>query len=199
MTIHFVETGLQQQGVFVMSTFNVSVVGGAASESDLAFANALGAKLAEAGYILITGGMGGVMEAASKGAFQSGGQVVGILPGNDPKQGNTFLTVALPTGFGAGRNVVVAQSDVVIAIGGQAGTLSEMALAWKFNRLVLAKRGDGWAGRLADEPLDDRIRYPDMHDDKVFGFDTVDEALAILSNRLEQYSKRTTGTGQPNA
>lgn len=178
---------------------SVSVVGGGATAKDLAFAEELGQAIAAAGYTLVTGGMGGVMEAASKGAFEYGGHVVGILPGNDPAMANSFLTVALPTGYGAGRNVLVAQSDAVIAIAGQAGTLSEIALAWKFDRLVLAKRGSGWAGQLADSRIDERSRYPEVADDMVFGFDTVEQALAILDDRIESYTKRGTGTGQPKA
>src|SRR5207302_2269361 len=91
-----------------------------------------GAGLATGGAVVITGGHGGVMEAASRGAANSGGTTVGLLPGLDRAQANRWVTVALPTGLGELRNgLVVRAADVVIAVGGAYGTLSEVALALK--------------------------------------------------------------------
>lgn len=89
-----------------------------------------GRLLAEAGCVVVTGGGTGVMEAASRGARTAGGTTVGILPGHDRSEGNRHLTVALPTGLGELRNgLVVRAVDVVVAVGGSWGTLSEIALA----------------------------------------------------------------------
>ena len=140
------------------------------------FAEAVGRLIVDQGWHLQTGGLGGVMEAASRGARMSTGwtpgTIVGILPGWEPSAANPYVDVALSTGMGHGRNLLVAQADAVVAIGGGAGTLSEMAMAWMLRRLVVARRGDGWAGQLADQRIDQRIRHPGVSDDRVFGVDT---------------------------
>ncbi|MDR5708754.1 MAG: TIGR00725 family protein, partial [Armatimonadota bacterium] len=93
-------------------------------------AQAVGREIARRGGILICGGMGGVMEAASKGAREAGGVVVGILPTNTEHAGNPYLTIPIPTGMGEGRNVLVVRaSHALIAIGGWYGTLVEIAYA----------------------------------------------------------------------
>jgi uncharacterized protein (TIGR00725 family) len=86
---------------------------------------------------LITGGLGGVMEAASEGAKEAGGVTVGILPG-EKETANPFVTVAIGTGMGHGRNAIIVRSaDVVIALPGLYGTLSEIALALKMDKMVI--------------------------------------------------------------
>jgi uncharacterized protein (TIGR00725 family) len=97
---------------------------------DFARAEAVGRGLALGGAVVVTGGRGGVMEAASKGAAEAGGLVVGILPNLDRREANPWVTVALPTGLGELRNALVARSaDAVVAVAGAYGTLSEIALA----------------------------------------------------------------------
>lgn len=92
----------------------------------------VGRGLAEAGAVVICGGLGGVMEAAARGAGEGGGLSIGILPGTRAEDGNPFLTVAVATGLGEARNaLVVLNADAVIALGGGYGTLSEIALARK--------------------------------------------------------------------
>lgn len=104
----------------------------------LPVAESVGARLAAAGAVLVCGGMGGVMEAAARGARSGGGVVIGILPGENRAAGNAHLTVAIPTAMGEGRNVLVARAaDALIAIGGEYGTLSEIALALKLGRTVV--------------------------------------------------------------
>ena len=83
--------------------------------------------------------------------------------------------------------MLVAHADALIAIGGGAGTLSEIALAWVHGRLVVAFRLPGWSGRLADAPLDDRRRFGDIPDDRVFGVDTAAEVVDLLRTRLAPY------------
>ena len=88
---------------------------------------------------MLCGGLGGVMEAAAEGAASAGGTVVGILPGGDRSAANPYVTVAIATGLGEARNAVLtAAADAVIAIGGGWGTLSEIALARKHGRPVVA-------------------------------------------------------------
>jgi uncharacterized protein (TIGR00725 family) len=92
----------------------------------------VGGALAQAGAVVVTGGGAGVMEAASKGAAQAGGTVVGILPGDDRRAANAHVTVAIATGLGELRNgLIVRAVDAVVAVGGAHGTLSEIALALK--------------------------------------------------------------------
>ena len=111
----------------------IGVLGpGAAGAETLALAGEVGAEIARHGAVLICGGLGGVMEAAARGAKQAGGLTVGIVPGVDAREANEFIDVPVATGMGEARNVlVVRSSDAVIAIAGSYGTLSEIALALK--------------------------------------------------------------------
>jgi uncharacterized protein (TIGR00725 family) len=98
----------------------------------------VGRLLAERGTVLVCGGRGGAMEAACRGAKEAGGLTVGILPGSDRSEANPFVDVVLPTGLGEARNaLVVGTADVVIAVGGGFGTLSEIALALKAGKRVI--------------------------------------------------------------
>jgi len=108
----------------------VAVVGGSkASERDVADAQRVGTLLAQAGAIVVCGGRGGVMAAASRGAAQAGGTVIGMLPGDGRADANEWVTVAIPTGIGELRNgLIVRTADAMVAVGGAYGTLSEIAL-----------------------------------------------------------------------
>jgi uncharacterized protein (TIGR00725 family) len=98
----------------------------------------VGRLLAEQGVTLVCGGRGGAMEAACRGAKEADGLTVGILPGSDRSDANPFVDIVLPTGLGEARNaLVVGAADVVIAIGGGYGTLSEIALALKAGKRVI--------------------------------------------------------------
>ena len=122
-----------------MATPYVAVIGASnATEWELATAEDLGRALADAGCILVCGGLGGVMNAAARGAEAGGGVSIGILPGDERDVASQHLTVAIATGFGEARNAIVARSaDVVIAVGGEFGTLSEIALALKMGTPVI--------------------------------------------------------------
>lgn len=156
-------------------------------------AESIGCRLVDAGYRVVTGGMGGVMEATHKGARNSrnwfDGAGIGILPGSDVSQANQFVDIAIPTGLDHARNVIVAHSAAVIAIGGGAGTLSEMALAWAYGRLLIGLRCGGSSELLAGRRIDRRVRYPDLPDDQVFAADSAAMAMDLLTLWLPQYNK----------
>ena len=120
----------------------MAVVGpGRAGAEETGLAEAVGGGLAEHGAVLVCGGLGGVMEAACRGATERGGTTVGILPGLDRGQANPHVQVAVPTGLGEARNaLVVRAADALIAIAGEWGTLSEIALAKKAGKPVIGLR-----------------------------------------------------------
>jgi uncharacterized protein (TIGR00725 family) len=118
----------------------IAVVGGGADDSELAtLAEDVGRRVAAAGAVLVCGGLGGVMEAAARGAREAGGDVLGVLPTESPDDANPHVTHAVATGMGHARNLaVVASADAVIAIGGEWGTLAEIAFARRLERPVVA-------------------------------------------------------------
>jgi uncharacterized protein (TIGR00725 family) len=133
-----------------------------ASEPDLQqreLAREVGRRLAEAGAVVLCGGLGGVMEAAAEGASAGGGTVVGILPGTDRAAGNAHLTLAIATGLGEARNAVLAcAADAVIAIGGGWGTLSEIGLARARPRPVVTLAGWELEGVPVAATADEAVR-----------------------------------------
>jgi uncharacterized protein (TIGR00725 family) len=122
----------------------ISVIGASEGEPEvLKDAEAVGRRIAEGGGVLVCGGLTGVMEAASRGAAEAGGMVVAVLPTLEPADANPYVTYAVATGIGHARNLaVVASGDAVIAVGGEWGTLSEIAFARKLERPVVAL--DSW-------------------------------------------------------
>ncbi len=118
---------------------HIGVIGeGTCSRRTAALARRVGAAVARAGAVLCSGGLGGVMEAASRGAAEAGGVVVGILPGFRRQDANRWVTVPIVTGMDQARNVILVRScDALIAVGGRYGTLSEIALALKLGRPVV--------------------------------------------------------------
>jgi uncharacterized protein (TIGR00725 family) len=117
----------------------VAVVGGGDAGTEVAtVAEEVGRELAKRGAVVLCGGLGGVMEAACRGAKSAGGTTVGILPSSDRADGNPFLDVAIATGMGEARNaLVVRAADVLIAVDGEFGTLSEIALALRTDTPVV--------------------------------------------------------------
>ncbi len=104
-------------------------------------AEEVGRLIASAGYTLVCGGLSGVMEAACRGAKAVGGQTVGILPGTDRSEANPYVDIAIPTGLGWMRNAVIAlMADVLVAIGGGFGTLSEIGHALSYDKAVIGLR-----------------------------------------------------------
>ena len=117
----------------------IAVVGpGEATTGELAIAEELGARLVDLGAVVVCGGLGGVMEAACRGAKSRRGTTVGLLPGLDRSAANGWVDVAIATGLGELRNgLIVRTSDTVVAVGGGAGTLSEIGFALKLGRPVI--------------------------------------------------------------
>lgn len=118
-----------------------------------ALAEIVGRGVAAGGATLICGGLGGVMAAACRGARAAGGLTIGLLPGSDTSAANPDVVVPIATGLGEGRNLlIVSSADVVIAIGGEYGTLSEIALARKIGRTVIGLRTWNLGRDAAGEP-----------------------------------------------
>lgn len=132
----------------------VAVIGpSAASADELVSAERVGALLAQRGAIVVCGGYGGVMEAVCRGAALGGGQTIGLLSGTERAAGNAYLSIALPTGLGELRNgLIVRAADAVIAVGGSWGTLSEIALAVRTGKPVVAL-GNWHMERIAPGPV----------------------------------------------
>lgn len=154
------------------------------SDEELKFAYELGQALGRAGYKIVCGGLGGIMEAVSKGVKSVAGQasvdVVCIIPQDRAEYANPFCDIVIPTGMGIMRNfLVVRSSQVLIAISGGSGTLSEIAAAWQMGKKVLCVTGfGGWAARLAGEDLDQR------HSGLLVPVQTVDQILDFLKIEL---------------
>ena len=118
---------------------HIGVIGaGECSEKTYQLARKLGSEIGKKGWILVCGGLGGVMEAAARGCAEAGGMTVGILPGLDKTSANLYIKIPLATGLGEGRNLLVVRaSDVLVSVAGGYGTLSEIALALKVNKPVI--------------------------------------------------------------
>ncbi|UCG80546.1 MAG: TIGR00725 family protein [Desulfobacterales bacterium] len=117
----------------------IGVIGaGVCNNETYELARTVGAGIAKMGATLICGGLGGVMEGACRGAHEAGGRTVGILPGPDKAQANTYVAIPVVTDLGHARNVlIVRSSDLLIAISGGYGTLSEISIALKIGKPVL--------------------------------------------------------------
>jgi len=120
----------------------IAVIGKGTRDDELGpLAEDVGRRIGEAGAVLVCGGTSGVIEAASRGARAAGGDVIGIVPGEDPAGANPYVTHVVATGIGHARNLaVVASGDAVIAIGGEWGTLAEIGFARRLGKRVAALR-----------------------------------------------------------
>lgn len=178
----------------MMRRKQVAVVGGASEDAaSLRLAAEVGRLLVDHGHRVVTGGLGGVMAAAARGAKSSeragDGDTIGVLPMLDPSAANPWVDIVVPTGMNFGRNVVlVAMSDALIAIGGGAGTLSEIALAWQHRLPIVALDvGGGWSSRLGGESLDPRGAAP------IAKAQSAQEAVARLEELLASAPARNPG------
>jgi uncharacterized protein (TIGR00725 family) len=151
----------------------IAVIGANDTSAEVrTLAFAVGKAIAERGAVLVCGGRGGVMEAAARGAQSAGGHTIGILPGYERSEANSAIEFPVATGMGHARNVVVvATADAVVALAGEGGTLSEIGLAMKLGRPVVAL--GAWSAITAIAHSDDPRA-------------AVDLALALAAKRLRQ-------------
>jgi uncharacterized protein (TIGR00725 family) len=121
----------------------IGVIGGNSTTNEVYDqAYEVGRLIARNDAVLVCGGLGGVMEAASKGASEAGGVVLGILPSNDKSSANQWVTIAVPSNMGSARNaLIVSTADVLIAFPGSYGTLNEMAMALNLGKTVIQMPG----------------------------------------------------------
>lgn len=157
-----------------------------------------GKALVDNGFRVQNGGLYGVMEAAFKGAHSSEnykeGDTVAIIPGFNAEMANPYADISIPTGLDIFRNVIVANASAVVAIGGGGGTLSEIANAWAMKKLIIAfKNVDGWSSKIADTRLDERIRYENIPDDRIYGVETAEEMIKIIKEKLPLYNASHSG------
>jgi uncharacterized protein (TIGR00725 family) len=138
----------------------IAVIGGRRTEKSLLVeAEEVGRLIAQKGAILVCGGLGGVMEAASKGAKAEGGITVGILPQNDSKEANRYIDIPIATGLGIGSNIIIARTaDALIAVGGEYGTLSEIAFALQMGKPVAGVRTWDIRGVITVENASDAVK-----------------------------------------
>ncbi len=148
----------------------IAVIGGSVVDAHTAsVAHALGTALAKRGFSILCGGRGGIMDATARGLREAreasppedrarDALAIGILPEDHADNANPWLDIAIPTGVGLARNALIARgASAAIAIAGESGTLSEMALVWQFDvPLCALDCCGGWAARLAGQPLDSR-------------------------------------------
>jgi len=120
----------------------IGVIGASqATTEGLILAEEVGRLIAESGAVLVCGGLGGVMEAASRGCSSAGGDVLGIIPGPNAAEANPYVSIAVPTNMGHARNIIIAHTaESLIAIEGEYGTLSEAAISLKLGKMVFALR-----------------------------------------------------------
>lgn len=174
----------------------VAIVGDAFIEKDgpkykMAFEAAKA--LVDHGYRIQCGGLQGVMAAACAGAHASEkyreGDTIAIVPGFDPSAANEYADIVIPTGLDLYRNVIVANASAVVAVGGGGGTLSEISNAWALKHLIVAfKNVDGWSAKVADTRLDQRARYADIPDDRIYGVESAEEMIKLINERIDLYT-----------
>jgi uncharacterized protein (TIGR00725 family) len=162
----------------------IAVIGGGRCDAaEYSLAESVGRLIGRRGAILVCGGLAGIMEAAARGAKEAGGTTIGILPGHDRTPANPYLDYSITTGLGHARNLaVVSSGDVVIAVGGGYGTLSEIGLAAKVGRPVVIL--GGW--RLQRDQGTEGIWYAS----------TAEEAVSLAIEALAPKSDGRTGRGR---
>ena len=159
----------------------ITIIGG--SDEGVAacrLAEEIGAALAREGYVVVTGGRGGIMEAANKGASKAGGISIGLLPSDSFSDANDYCSIVLPTGIGHARNALTALAgDAIVSIGGGAGTLSEICFGWIFQKPIFVfDQFGGWSEKLSDQKVDERFQT------KVHTCDSVEDLLRQLKRHF---------------
>ena len=170
----------------------ISIIGSRSLGSDaLLFVKELSTRLVDEGYRILTGGLGSLQKEVHSGAKLStsstGGDTIALLPGCDPEAAKGHADIIIPTGLDIGRNVLVANGDAVITIGGGAGTLSEIAFAWQMNRPIISVGCGGWSERLAGEKIDQRFPDASIHNCTTIE-EVIDTLVIVLSNHNARHN-----------
>lgn len=163
-----------------MRSKQVVIIGSSDASDHLDTAMHIGQFVADNGWVLVSGGRTGIMEAASRGASEAGGTVVGITPSHQFDEANHYCTIVIPSGIGFARNSMnVLSGDVIVSLGGKSGTLSELAYAWQYGKPVICcSFTGGWSSRILQQPVDDR-KPGRFYDAK-----NLDEVYSILRDLL---------------
>lgn len=159
----------------------IAVIGSSsADEKMIGIAADVGAEIAKQNLVLLIGEYAGIMEASARGAKEAGGTIIGIMRG-EKEETAAFIDIQIPTGIGRSRSDILINScDGVIAIGGSAGTLKEIAYAYKIGKpIVVIKGSGGWADKLADSYLDEKKTI------KIVGAKTAKEAVDVLMEQIK--------------
>ena len=179
--------------------FQIAIIGGRDIDQEAQIlVEDISRMLVEEGYRIVTGGLGLLPSAAHRGAKSASNSTeadtIAILPGFDPKPAYNHADIIIPTGLDVSRNSIVANSDAVIAVGGGAGTLSEIAYAWQFKRPILATSVEGWSSKVAGQVVDNRKRLDDpVLEDIVFPCNSVEGIRSKLQDVLPKFTKRHRG------
>ena len=178
----------------------VAIIGNANIENDIEkqkISFELGKLIIDNGYTLATGGLGGVMEYASKGAKSSKkyteNSIIGVLPDYNSENANKYIDIAIPTGFGLARNLMlISMSNAIIAVGGGSGTLNEISASWQMNKLIIGLQVEGWSKKLCGKSLDER------RNDIIFCAKNAQEAINLLNSKISYYQiRKFTGINKP--
>ncbi len=183
-----------------MTKLIIAVIGNANIENDIEKQKVsfeLGKLIIDNGFVLATGGLGGVMEYASKGAKTSNNyaenSIIGVLPNYDSGDANKYIDIAIPTGLGLGRNLMlISMANAVVAVGGGSGTLNEISASWQMNKLIVGLQVGGWSENLCGKALDER------RDDVIYCAKNAREAINVLNSKISYYQiRKFTGVSQP--
>jgi uncharacterized protein (TIGR00725 family) len=158
-------------------------------------AREVGRLVAERGGVIVSGGLGGVMEAASQGAKEGGGLTIGFLPSMNKATANSFLDIVLPTGLGRARNLITARGcDAIVMIGGGCGTLNELTISYAEARPVIVLRGSGgWADRIEGVLYEGRY----LDDRKSVSIDFADTPAEVVEKAFARAGQQN-GAAQPD-
>ena len=189
----------QPEGGELSYRFQIAIIGGRDIDQEAQIlVEDISRMLVEEGYRIVTGGLGLLPSAAHRGAKSASNSTeadtIAILPGFDPKPAYNHADIIIPTGLDVSRNAIVANSDAVIAVGGGAGTLSEIAYAWQFKRPILATSVEGWSSKVVGQVVDNRKRLDDpVLEDIVFPCNSVEGIRSKLQEVLPKFKKRHRG------
>ncbi|MCL5440158.1 MAG: acyl-CoA synthetase [Candidatus Thermoplasmatota archaeon] len=149
------------------------------------------------GFRVMTGGIGdlpaAIYEGAKKSPRYTRNEIIAVLPGYDPDVAESYSDIQIATGLDIYRSLIVSNADAVVAVGGGAGTLMEIASAWALKRPIFALKLEGWSGQLGGKRIDDRERYRNIPSDSIYSFDDPEALVSALIGTIQLYQKRHHG------